>query len=187
MNKSFLAGLAASCILGVGIAQLATANERTTTDVLDQGSTGQSFDEELTALKGDIVELDAELAVLEEEILYPEETQLVVFLSLEATDSFQLDSVEFSVDGDMVSSHLYSGQEHDALQRGGIQRLYIGNILPGEHTVTVRLNGNDPEGQYVRKEQSFTVNKTDDAEKIELAVQARAPASDPEIALKRWE
>lgn len=152
------------------------------------GSPGdQTLSRELAELKADLAALNAELFALEEDILYPANTQLAVFLSLDAGNYFQLDSVELAIDGRMASSHLYTEQEREALKQGGIQRLYLGNLSPGEHKITATLNGKGVNDQYFRKQQTFTVNKDSDAERVELTVKAPAPAHDPQFAMKNWQ
>lgn len=147
----------------------------------------ETLDEELSALKADVAKLNTALFELEENILYPANTQLAVFLSLDVKDYFQLDSIEISVDGLMASSHLYSPQEREALRQGGIQRLYLGNLAPGVHELTATLNGQGANGHYFRKQQHFSITKDGDAERVELAIQARPPSHDPQFTLKRWQ
>lgn len=147
----------------------------------------ESLDEDLAALKADVAKLNAALFELEEDILYPANTQLAVFLSLEDTDLFQLDSVEVMVDGNMATSHLYTEQEREALKQGAIQRLYLGNLSPGEHQITATLNGKGVNDHYYRKQQRFTVTKEDDAERVELVISTQTPSHEPGFRLKQWQ
>lgn len=167
MNKACWFGLL--LLLGPGLAQADT------------------LDKELSALKADVADLEAALLELEEDILYPKDTQLAVFLSLDVKDFFRLDAIELSVDGRQISSHIYSQQEHQALQRGGIQRLYLGQLSPGEYELTAVLDGKDANENYFRKQQTFSVVKEEDAARIELSLQAQASSDDLQFTMKRWQ
>lgn len=148
---------------------------------------GETLDEELSALKADLAELNTALTALEEEILYPENTQLAVFLSVEGEEYFQLNSVELAVDDRPTSSYLYSEQEREALAQGGIQRLYLGNLTPGEHQITATFNAKGTDGRHYSKTEIFSISKEEDAERVELVVRAQAPSQDPQLSLKRWQ
>src|SRR5690606_35254019 len=95
-------------------------------DTSDTG-TESALSQEVEDLKQAALELNRDLLILEEELLFPSNTQLVVFLSLDVGEYFRLDAVKLTVDDKLVASHLYTPTQNDALSRGGIQRLYIGN------------------------------------------------------------
>lgn len=155
------------------------------------GKNGQAdesaLDQDLAELKADVAELNAILFELEEDILFPPDTQVAVFLSLEASDAFQLDSVDLSIDDRQTRSHLYTDQERDALAQGGVQQLYLGNLGQGAHRISATINGRGKNGQYFRKQQNFSINKEDEASRVELVVGAQGPSLDPEFTLKRWQ
>ena len=150
-------------------------------------SRSASLDADLAALKADVAALNTELFELEEDILYPASTQLAVFLSLDVGDQFQLDSIELSVDGRMANSHLYSQQERQALQKGGIQQLYLGNVSPGNHQITATLNGKGANDEYFRKQETFFVIKESEPERVELTIEASPASQSPQFSIKRWQ
>ena len=76
------------------------------------------------------MELNRDLMLLEEDLLFPASTQLAVYVSLDVGHYFALDSVKLTIDGQMVSSYLYTPKQISALARGGVQRLYLGNLKP---------------------------------------------------------
>ncbi len=41
---------------------------------------------------------------------------------------FALDAVKLTIDGTVVTNYLYTERQVDALQRGGVHRLYMGNL-----------------------------------------------------------
>lgn len=184
MSKACWIGVIAFGIFCFGSVQAADSNS---SESASSAAASQSLNRDIDALKADVAELNTALYELEEDVLYPANTQLAVFLSFAAQDHFQLDSIELSVDGRMASSHLYSVQEREALKQGGIQRLYLGNLSPGEHKITATLNGKGANDQYFRKQQTFAVTKDDNAERVELIVQAPAPAYNPSFSIKQWQ
>ncbi len=119
----------------------------------------QSLDEQVQEIKSDTLGIAAELSRLEERLLYPSDTQLAVFVSLAQAETFQLDSVQIRVDGERVASHIYSFKELEALKKGGVQRLYTGNIRTGEHRLEVAVAGKRPGGKDFSGVQSFGFSK----------------------------
>ena len=88
----------------------------------------QSLDEQVQEIKSDVLGIAAELARLEERLLYPSNTQVAVFVALAEGETFRLDSVQIQIDGEPVAHHIYSFKELEALQKGGVQRIYTGNV-----------------------------------------------------------
>ncbi|MCK7509900.1 MAG: hypothetical protein MZV70_41635 [Desulfobacterales bacterium] len=88
----------------------------------------KGLDEQVQEIKSDALGIAADLNRLEEKLLYPSNSQLAVFVSLAPGAKFRLDAVEIRVDGKPVAHHLYTLKELEALQRGGVQRIYTGNV-----------------------------------------------------------
>ena len=103
----------------------------------------KGIDEQVQEIKKDVLSISSELKLLEEKLLYPSNTQVSLFVSLPVKDGFRLDSVEVMVDGKVVTSHIYSFKEMEALQAGGMQRIYTGNVQTGEHQLKVGMLGKD--------------------------------------------
>lgn len=138
------------------------------------------------ALKKEIVELNQELYKFEEDLLYPANSQLSIFLSLDPKSGFLLDSVELEVDDKMVTSHLYSENELNALRRGGVQRLYIGSLADGAHRISVQINGLGLNNRYFRNKQRANITKANSAKHIELVVSESGPSREPTTKIKQW-
>src|SRR5262245_62198927 len=68
----------------------------------------QSLDEQVQEVKSDVLGIASELDQLEEKLLYPSNTQVAVFVSMEKADAFRLDSVSIQLDGEVVARHVYS-------------------------------------------------------------------------------
>jgi hypothetical protein len=101
----------------------------------------QSLDEQVQEVKSDVLGIAAELDQLEEKLLYPSNTQVAVFVSMDKATAFRLDSVQIQIDGQPVARHVYSFKELEALKKGGVQRIYTGNTRTGEHRLDVSVAG----------------------------------------------
>jgi hypothetical protein len=106
----------------------------------------KSLDEQVQEIKSDALSIAAELIRLEEKLLYPSNTQVAFFVSLAAAQNFRLDSLRLQVDGELVAHHIHSFKELEALEKGGVQRVYQGNVATGEHRLEVAVAGKLPNG-----------------------------------------
>ena len=139
----------------------------------------KGLDEQVQEIKSDVLGIAAELNRLEEKLLYPSDTQVAVFVSLAAGEKFRLDAVELQLGGKAVARHLYSFKELEALQRGGVQRLYTGNITTGKHDLQVTLSGKAANGDDFRRTESFRVSKDVGPRIVELALAGQGSANEP--------
>ena len=119
----------------------------------------QSLDEQVQEIKSDVLGIAAEFTRLEERLLYPSDTQVAVFVSLAESETFQVDSVQVRIDGEPVAHHIYSFKELEALKKGGVQRIYTGNVRTGEHRLEVSVAGKRPGGKDATGTQSFSFSK----------------------------
>jgi hypothetical protein len=142
--------------------------------------------DDVQSLKEQVLELNKDLFILEEELLFPAETQLNVYVSLDIGQYFKLDAVKLTLDGEMVSSHLYTGRQVSALQRGGIQKLFQGNVRSGEHEVVAVFTGFGPEGKDYRRATKLSFEKTSDAKHLELKIIDSTALQQPEFVVKEW-
>ncbi len=145
---------------GIGLLALAICSA-TATDLARAGAKEplQSLDEQVQEIKSDVLGIAAELASLEERLLYPSDTQVAVFVSLAEGETFQVDSVQIQLDGAPVAHHIYSFKEVEALRKGGVQRIYTGNVRTGEHTLEVVVAGKRPGGQDASGQQTLRFSK----------------------------
>ena len=133
----------------------------------------KGLDEQVQEIKGDVLSIAAELSQLEEKLLYPSNTQVAVFISLAGKETFRLDSVEIQIDGKPVAHHIYTFQELEALQKGGVQRIYTGNIRSGEHDLRIFVLGKTGGGADFEKSEQFTVNKEVGPRIVEISLDAQ--------------
>ncbi|MDH5735561.1 MAG: hypothetical protein OEY87_05495, partial [Gammaproteobacteria bacterium] len=101
----------------------------------------KGLDEQVQEIKKDVLGISTELALLEEKLLYPSNTQVSVFVSFADKEGFRLDAMDVKLDGQEVVHHLYTAKELEALRNGGVQRIYTGNIRTGEHQIEVVFLG----------------------------------------------
>lgn len=147
----------------------------------------RSLDAEVQALKGAVLDLNRELFMLEEELLYPANTQVAVFLSLDIGEFFALDSVQLKVDGKEVSNYLYTEREVQALHRGGVQRLFLGNLKTGPHEIVAIFTGIGPHGRDYRRGAKLDFDKGIGAKFVELQISDRVSKQQPEFMVSEWE
>jgi hypothetical protein len=145
----------------------------------------QGLDEQVQEIKSDVLGIAKELSLLEERLLYPSNTQVAVFVSLTGGEGLRLDSAQIQIDGQPVARHIYSFKELEALQKGGVQRIYIGNLATGEHQLEVSFSGKRENGSEFRANEGFRFTK--EAEPKLVGVTLAAPASGgAQILLGGW-
>jgi hypothetical protein len=136
-------------------------------------------------IKKDVLGISTDLNLLEEKLIYPSNTQVSLFVSLAAGDDFRLDSVEIELDGKAVAHHIYSFKELEALQAGGMQRIYTGNIRSGAHQLKVGFAGKTSSGADYRDTESYSFNKDVAPGLVEISLAGPGFRSDS-IEFKDW-
>lgn len=149
--------------------------------------TRQSLDTEMQTLKEKVVNVNRDLFVLEEDLLFPSSTQVNVFVSMDAGDFFKPDAITLKINDKAISNHLYTKREVGALKRGGVQRLYTGNLTSGEHELVAMITGIGPEGREYRRAVSLAFEKDSDTKFIELKIQGDKVRQQPAFRFKEWE
>jgi hypothetical protein len=119
----------------------------------------KGLDEQIQDIKGDVIAIAAELNLLEEKLLYPSHSQVAVFIALAEEEDFRLDSVSLELDGVAVADHIYTFKELEALRKGGVQRLYSGNVTSGQHQLKLSYNGLTAAGKAFSQTQQFNLDK----------------------------
>ena len=130
----------------------------------------KGLDEQVQEIKSDVLAIAAELNQLEEKLLYPSNTQLAVFISMGADEDFRLDALKLRLGGKPVAHHIYTFKELDALRKGGVQRIYTGNIRTGSHDLEVLMTGKIHKGSTFSKTGRFAVNKGVGPKIVELSL-----------------
>jgi len=138
----------------------------------------QGLDEQVQEIKSDVLRIALELNLLEEKLLYPSNTQVAVFVSLAQgqKETIRLDSVRIAIDGEVVAHHIYSFKELEALKKGGVQRIYTGNVITGDHRLDVSVAGKLPGGKDVTGSESFQFSKEAEPELVGVTVAGEGPS-----------
>jgi ligand-binding sensor protein len=145
----------------------------------------QGLDEQVQEIKSDVLSIAAELTRLEEKLLYPSSTQVAIFVSLAEGEALRLDSVQIQIDGAPVARHIYSFKELEALQKGGVQRIYTGNISTGEHRLEVSVAGKLPSGRDFAGSESFSFSKDVEPKLVGITLAGQL-SGDASIQLGGW-
>lgn len=149
------------------------------------GSAGfQNLDKQIQDVKQEALELNRDLFVLEEELLFPASTQVAVFLSVDVGEFFQLDSVQLKLDNKLVTHYLYTERENAALYRGGVQRLYLGNLRTGKHELVAVFTGKGTHERDYRRGATLVFEKQTDPKVIELKIRDLEKKLQPEFEVK---
>jgi len=146
-----------------------------------------TLDGRIQDAKADVIKLNRDLLVLEEELLFPANTQVALFVSMDVGKMFQLDSVQVKLDDKVVANYLYTALEVEALHRGGVQRVYLGNLKNGKHELVAFFTGKGPHDRDYRRGANVKFEKTGEAKYIELRIQDSAGKLQPEFDVKLWQ
>lgn len=144
-------------------------------------------DAEVRQLKQELVDLNRDLFVLEEEILFPASTQVAIYVSMDVGKYFDLDAVELSINDQRVAKYLYTDREVEALHRGGVQRLWVGNVKAGEHELVAVFSGLGPQGREYRRATSLSFEKGLGPQQLELSISDSEALQQPEFMVKAWD
>lgn len=150
--------------------------------ISSSSANASSLDEEITSLKAEVSTHADAIFKLEQKVLHPVDTRLVVFLTLVNRDGLDLDSVELFVNGQPVASHLYTVRESGSLRQGGIQQLFTGNLANGAHTLKAVITARAANDHFVRRESTHRFQKRPGALRLEMALEAKAPDYEPRVS-----
>lgn len=147
----------------------------------------RSLDQDVQALKKEVLDLNRDLFLLEEELLFPANSQVAFFISMDVGEYFDLDSVNLKIDGKEVANYLYTEREVGALHRGGVHRVHMGNLKTGDHELIAIFTGKGPHTRDYRRGATMSFNKGIGAKYLELEITDRVKKQQPEFMIKEWE
>jgi hypothetical protein len=150
-------------------------------------SAAQSLDARIENVKDEVIKLNRDLLVLEEELLFPAGTQVAMFVSTDVGKLFELESVQIKLDDKLVASYLYSPLEVQALHRGGVQRVYLGNLRAGEHELVAFFTGRGPHERDYKRGATVRFDKGTEPKYIELRIRDSTGKLQPEFDVKVWQ
>lgn len=173
--------------LALGLAGAAMAQAATPTTPGAPAPAAASLDTRIQQAKADVIALNRDLLVLEEELLFPANTQLAVFVSMDVGKLFQLESVQLKLDDKLISNYLYTPHEVQAFHRGGVQRLHLGHLKAGKHVLTAVFTGQGPHERDYRRATTIEFDKPAGAKFIELQIRDLQAKLQPEFQVKVWQ
>jgi len=181
VTKTFIR-VVAMVTLAIGVAAVAQD--------ADEAESRQEFrnlDRAVQTLKKDVLDLNRDLFMLEEELLFPANSQVAFFISMDVGAYFELDSVNIKIDGKEVANYLYTVREADALIRGGVHRVHMANLKTGEHELIAIFTGKGPHVRDYRRGATLSFTKGIGAKYVELEITDRVKKQQPEFVIKEWE
>ena len=162
---------------------LGKSNQQT---VSASDTSSSELSQELQQLKSQVLQLNRELFILEEDLLFPASTQVAIFVSLDIGRFFKLDSVEVKINEQDVAGFLYTDRQRIALEQGGIQKLYLGNLKVGSHQLTAIFVGLDNEGRSIKRAVNHSFNKSEDSKMIELKLVDSTLNYRTQVEVEEW-
>lgn len=147
----------------------------------------RALDKDVQTLKKEVLDLNRDLFLLEEELLFPANSQVAFFISMDVGEYFKLDSVSLKIDGKEVANYLYTDREVDALLRGGVHRVHMANLKTGEHELVAIFTGQGPHVRDYRRGATVNIEKGIGAKYLELEITDRVKKQQPEFEIREWE
>ncbi len=199
MTRSVTLSIAAVCVLCFAtttVAQdsvtidsesVAAMSKAAGADAAQERRQFRSLDEDVQSLKKQVLDLNRDLFLLEEELLFPANSQVAFFISMDVGEYFHLDSVNLKIDGKEVANYLYTEREVGALIRGGVHRVHMGNLKTGDHELVAIFTGKGPQFRDYRRGATMSLNKGIGAKYVELEISDRVKKQQPEFVIKDWE
>jgi hypothetical protein len=177
--------------IGVGVCQGAESSIDFAKDAKAKGAqaalnTVKKLSNEIQQLKSEVVDLNKDLRLMEEELLFPSSTQATIFVSLDIGKFFTLESVKLKLDERQVATHLYSEKQRQSLARGGVQRLHITNLNQGKHILSAFFTGLGPNGRPYKRASELTFTKGKGSQYIELSIIDDLDKQEPSFVIKQW-
>ena len=139
----------------------------------------------IQALKQQAVKLHKDLLQLEADLLYPAKTQVAIYVSKKLAKSVVLSQLELFIDDQRVASHIYSAEDNHALDLGGMQRLYLGNVRVGEHEFKVTAKGIDQTKAVITLQGNAGLYKSSEPLSINIGLSDTAGTTPPVLSVDR--
>ena len=179
--------VAGQTTLGSVVPEFAATQAVATPDAGQEQAEFRTLDESIQNLKTLVMNLNRDLFLLEEELLFPANTQVAIFVSMDVGEFFDLDSVQIKLNDQNVANYLYTSREVDALIRGGVQQLYLGNMKAGRHELVAIFTGHGPHERDYRRGATIVFDKGIGPKYIELSISDREQKLQPEFVVTEWE
>ncbi len=140
----------------------------------------------LEELKKEVLNVNRDLFILEEDLLFPASTQVAIYLSVDVGRFFALDNVKLKLDDKEITHHLYTENDVSALHRGAIQKLFLGNLGTGKHQLVAIVLGIGPNQREYRNAVSFDFTKGTDPQSLEIQIRDNSKKQQPTLEVVEW-
>ncbi|MCC2638296.1 MAG: hypothetical protein K0Q68_2015 [Moraxellaceae bacterium] len=140
---------------------------------------------DLQGLKGELLNLNRDIAQLEKELLFPS-TEAAVVVTLEPGSALKVIDVKLLINEKDAGYHLYTDAELVALAKGGMQRIYTGNLGSGQHTLKAVINLRGAKGEEQRVA-TFSFSKGAQRKVIELKPVMQATTRQGDVLFREWD
>ncbi len=187
MFNSIVRPFAAALLALAALTAAAADKAATDKTVAPAAKEAASLEDRVQDLKGDVIRLNRDLLVLEEELLFPANTQVAVFVSMDVGRLFELESMQLKLGDKVVASYLYTPAEVQALHRGGVQRLFVGNLKAGKHELVAFFTGRGPHERDYKRGANLVIEKGTEPKYVELRIKDSAGKLQPEFDVKVWQ
>ena len=184
---SFATATVAQEAASMDAASVMAMSESARADAESERGQFRSLDSDVQSLKKEVLDLNRDLFLLEEELLFPANSQVAFFISMDVGEYFGLDSVNLKIDGKEVANYLYTEREVGALMRGGVHRVHMGNLKTGDHELIAIFTGKGPHIRDYRRGATMSLNKGIGAKYVELEITDKVKKQQPEFVIKEWE
>ncbi len=145
-----------------------------------------SLPADVQSLKMDLITLNREITQLENELLFPS-AETAVIVSVEGGAGVKLVDINLLIDDKRSGYHFYSDAEFSALAKGGMHRLYAGNLTSGQHTLQITIKGYEPGGKDFQRTLNHTFTKGAQRKVIELKASDNATRTQGDFRFREWE
>lgn len=146
-----------------------------------------SLPSDLQDLKSDVLSLNRDITQLESELLFPS-SSTTVLVGLNAGSQLRLVDVKLSIDDQIVSYHAYSEQEMAALNKGGLHRLFLGNVSSGSHAIKATFTAYDAQGKDFQRAVNYNFGKGNMRKIIEIKASDDSTQAEPaNFTFREWE
>jgi hypothetical protein len=171
--------------LALGLTSAMSAHSALAADAPPESVQQPAVAPQVENLKESVLTLNRDLLILEEELLYPPSNQVAIYVSMDLGQFFHLDAVKLEIDSKLVASELYTDKQTNALFRGGVQRLYVGNLKAGQHEISAIFTGRGPQQNYKRGAKVM-VDKAQNPLVLELKIVDSTAELQPVFSIKEW-
>lgn len=141
---------------------------------------------DLQGLKGELLNLNRDIAQLEKELLFPS-TEAAVVVTLEPGSALKVIDVKLFIDEKDAGYHLYTDAELIALTKGGMQRIYTGNLGSGQHTLKAVINLRSAKGEEQQRVATYSFSKGAQRKVIELKPVMQATTRQGDVLFREWD